>query len=525
MVGEVLKSQPASGTRIRFRQYADLLVRYLRPQAGLVAVVATLLFAGIGLQLLTPQIIRYFIDEALAGSPVSRLIGAAVLFTVIAVAQQIVNVLAAYASSRVGWAATNALRADLAKHCLALDMSFHNQQTPGEMIERIDGDANELGGFFSTFVISLLGNVLLLVGILALLFREDWRAGLALTAFSVVMLTVLARMRHLSVAHSKAERDASTDTFGFIEERLAGREDIWSSGAKPYVDRRFRELLRAWFRVELKVGLMTAIVFNTNTIMFRTGSAIALAVGAYLFLNDLATIGAAYLIFHYTSLLGAPVQSMTRQLTALQRATASLFRISELFQERKMVVDGTDELALRESSVRFECVSFGYKAGEPVLRDVTFEVRPGRVLGVVGRTGSGKTTLARLLVRLYDPDEGRVLLGGHDLRGYRVTDVRDRIATVTQDVGLFHGTIRDNLTLYDRSVEDGRLLEILDRLGFMHWYRTQPDGLDTRIRSGGAGMSAGEAQLLALSRVFLKDPAMSSSWTSRPPDWTARPRR
>ena len=263
-------------------------------------------------------------------------------------------------------------------------------------------------------------------------------------------------MRHLSVAHSKAERDASTDTFGFIEERLSGREDIWSTGAKPYVDRRFRELLRAWFRTDLKVGLMTAIVFNTNTTMFRAGSAIALAVGAYLFLNDLATIGSVCLIFHYTSLLGAPVQSMTRQLTALQRATASLFRISELFELRKTVLDGRDKPTLGEPYVRFEGVSFGYKSGEPVLRDVTFDIRPGRVLGVVGRTGSGKTTLARLLVRLYDPDEGRVLLGGHDLRGYRVTDVRDRIATVTQDVGLFHGTIRDNLTLYDRSVKGGR---------------------------------------------------------------------
>ena len=120
------------------------------------------------------------------------------------------------------------------------------------------------------------------------------------------------------MGHSKAERDASTEAFGFIEERLAGREDIWGSGAKPYVDRRFWELMRAWFKADLKVGLMTAIVFNTNTFMFRTGSAIALAVGAYLFLNDLATIGAAYLIFHYTSLLGAPVQSLTRQLTALQ---------------------------------------------------------------------------------------------------------------------------------------------------------------------------------------------------------------
>ena len=156
--------------------------------------------------------------------------------------------------------------------------------------------------------------------------------------------------------------------------------------------------------------------------------------------------------------------------------------------------------------MRFEGASFAYKAGEPVLRDVTFDLRPGRVLGVVGRTGSGKTTLARLVVRLYDPDEGRVLLGGRDLRGYRLADLREHVATVTQDVGLFHGTIRDNLTLYDRGVEDGRLLDIFDRLGFISWYRTQPDGLDTQLGSGGTGMSAGEAQLLALSRVFLKDP-------------------
>ena len=506
MVTQGLKSLSAPRMSVRLRQYVDLLVRYLRPQAGMVAAVGALLFTGIGLQLVNPQIVRYFIDEALAGSPVSRLVAAAALFTVIAVVQQIVNVLTAYASGRVGWTATNALRADLGKHCLSLDMSFHNDRTPGEMIERIDGDANELGGFFSTFVINLLGNALLLAGILALLFREDWRAGLALTAFTAVMLMVLARMRHLSVAHSKAERDASTDTFGFIEERLSGREDIWANKAKPYVDRRFRELMRAWFRADLRAGLMTGIVFNTNGFMFRVGSAISLAVGAYLFLNDLATIGTVYLIFHYTSLIGTPVQSMTRQLNNLQRATASLVRIYELFQNRRTVLDGEGSLAVAEPSLRFEEVSFGYEVSEPVLKDVNFDIRPGRVLGVVGRTGSGKTTLARLLVRLYDPDEGRILLGGQDIRGCQVADLRDRIAMVAQDVRIFHGTIRDNLTLYDRSVDDERLLGVFDRLGIMGWYRTQPNGLDTQLRSGGTGLSSGEAQLLALSRVFLRDP-------------------
>ena len=506
MVTQGLKSLSAPRLSVRFRQYVELLVRYLRPQAGMVAALAVLLFTGIGLQLANPQIVRYFIDEALAGSPVSRLIAAAVLFTVIAVVQQLVNVLAAYTSGRVGWTATNALRADLGEHCLSLDMSFHNDHTPGEMIERIDGDANELGGFFSTFVINLLGNALLLVGILALLFREDWRAGLALTAFTAVMLAVLASMRHLAVAHSKAERDASTETFGFIEERLSGREEIWANGAKPYVDRRFRELMRVWFRADLRAGLMTAIMFDINGFMFRVGSAMSLAVGAYLFLNDLATIGTVYLIFHYTSLIGTPVQSMTRQLNTLQRATASLVRIYELFQHRRTVLDGDGSLVVAEPSLRLEEVSFAYGEGEPVLKDVTFDLRPGRVLGVVGRTGSGKTTLARLLVRLYDPDEGRILLGGEDIRGCGVADLRDRIAMVAQDVRIFHGTIRDNLTLYDRSVDDERLLGGLDRLGIMGWYRTQPDGLDTQLGSGGTGLSSGEAQLLALSRIFLRDP-------------------
>ena len=507
MVTQGLKSLSAPRLSIHFRQYVDLLVRYLRPQRGLVVTVGVLLFINIGLQLVNPQIIRYFIDEAIAGSPVGQLVAAAALFTLIALIQQVVNIIATYASGRVGWTATNRLRGDLARHCLSLDMSFHNSRTPGEMIERIDGDATHLGGFFSNFVVELLGSAVLLVGILALLFREDWRAGLALTGFTVLVVIALSRTRHVSVAHWKKERDASTDTFGFIEERLSGREDIRTNGAKSYVDRRFRELMRAWFRAELKAGLMTGIVYNTNGLMFRAGSAIALGVGAYLFLRNLSTIGSVFLIFHYTSLLRAPIERLARQLNDLQQATASLIRIYELLQSSKTVLDGPSrELPEDEGSVRFESVSFGYETGEAVLRDITFDVRSGRVLGLLGRTGSGKTTLARLLVRLYDPDEGRILVAGDDIRHHAVFNLREHIAMVTQDVRLFHGTLRDNLTLYDRSVTDERLLEVLDRIGIMPWYRTQPHGLDTHLSSGGAALSSGEAQLLALSRLFLRDP-------------------
>ena len=327
-------------TRVPFRKYASLLWTYLRPQKALAAAVAVLLLANIGLQLVGPQILRYFIDEALGGSPVVNLVWIAVLFTAVALFQQAVNVVTTYTSGRVGWTATNALRGDLARHCMKLDMSFHNRRTPGEMIERIDGDAEELGGFFSTFVIHILGSTILLAGILVLLFREEWRAGLVLTVFALLVLIALYSLRNLTVDRFRAVREASAQTFGFIEERLAGREDIRTSAARPYVMLGFHSRIRDWFRKNLVASLMISLVLNTTWFSFAVGNAVALGVGAWLFLNDLVTIGTVYLVVHYTRMLLEPMERFTQQLNNLQRATASLIRIFDLLETRPSILDG-----------------------------------------------------------------------------------------------------------------------------------------------------------------------------------------
>ena len=489
------------------RQYADLLWTYLRPQKALVAVVVVSLLGNIGLQLVSPQILRFFIDEALEGSAVSRLIGVALLFTVIALVQQAVNVVATYTSGRVGWTATNALRGDLARHCLGLDMSFHNRHTPGEMIERVDGDAEELGSFFSTFVVHILGSILLLAGILVLLFREEWQAGLTLTVFTLVMLGLLFGLRNLTVDRFRAVREASAQTFGFVEERLAGREDIRTSAARPYVMLGFHSRIRTWFRRNLVASLMLSLILNTTWLSFTVGNAVALAIGSWLFLNGHVTIGTVYLIVHYTRMLLEPIERFTQQINNLQRATASVIRILDLMQTRRRVLDGPGvRFPQGALPVRFDDVSFSYSPGRPVLRDVSFDLAPGRALGLIGRTGSGKTTITRLLFRLYDPDRGRVLLGGRDVRDARIAELRQQIGVVTQDVRLFQGTVRDNLTLMDPAIPDDRLIRVVQELGLGDWYGALPDGLDSALRSEGADMSAGEAQLLAFARVFLRDP-------------------
>ena len=495
-------------TRVPLRRYASLLWTYLRPQKALVAVVVVSLLGNIGLQLLGPQILRYFIDEALAGSAVGRLVGIAALFTAVALVQQVVNVIATYTSGRVGWTATNALRGDLARHCLRLDMPFHNEHTPGEMIERVDGDAEELGGFFSTFVVKMLGSVILLVGILVLLFIEEWRAGVALTAFSMAVLLALYSLRNLTVDRFRAVREASAQTYGFVEERLAGREDIRAAAARSHVMLGFHQRIRDWFRKNLIASLMISLVLNTTWFSFSVGNAVALGIGAWLFLNGHVTIGTVYLIVHYTRMLLEPIERFTQELNNLQRATASVIRISDLLQIERRVLDGPGvRFPVGALPVRFEGVDFSY-GEEPVLRDVSFELAPGRTLGLVGRTGSGKTTMTRLLFRLYDPDRGRVLLAGRNVRDARLGELRERVGVVTQDVRLLAGTVRDNLTLLDPSIPDDRLLAVIAELGLGDWYQSLPDGLDNPVRSEGTGMSAGEAQLLAFARVFLRDPSV-----------------
>jgi ATP-binding cassette subfamily B protein len=494
---------------IPLKAYWELLARHIRPQKGRFILLTILLVGSIGLRVVNPQIMRSFIDSALAGEALRILINDAVLFIGIALLQQVVAVSVTYMGENVAWTATNALRAELAWHALNLDMSFHNDHTPGEMIERIDGDVAEMTTFFSQFLIVLIGNVLLMVGILAALYREDWRAGLAFTVFAVLVCLVLYRLRDIAMPHQKARRQAEAELFGFVEEQLAGTEDIRSSGA---VDFSLKELFRFQKNIythDRKARFKQFIIENVMGVAITAGTLLAMSSGYLLFAAGLITIGTVYLFVHYINLLIEPLWAFTHEIESFQTIGACVERLAELRKVQPVVLSGDREpLNARLPELCFEGVTFSYNGGDPVLSDLTFQLKPGKVLGLLGRTGSGKTTLARLIFRLYDPRSGHILLDGTDLRNLKIESLRKKVAIVTQDVQLFRASVRDNLTFFDRAIKDDEILKALDALDLTDWYKGLPQGLDTELSAGNRNLSAGEAQLLAFTRIFLHNPGL-----------------
>lgn len=494
---------------IPFKAYWDLLSRHLAPQRGRFALLAALLFGSIGLRVFTPQIMRAFIDEALAGEALQTLTGIALAFIGVAILQQVVAVSVTYLGENVAWTATNALRAELAWHALNLDMRFHNDRTPGELIERIDGDVTEMATFFSQFALNLVANGLLLVGILAALFIEDWRAGLGFTVFAIATILVLGRLKDIAVPEQKARREAETGLFGFVEEQLNGTEDIRSSGA---VDFSIRELFRHQAGILIhsrRAHFKRWILENSVRVAITLGHLLAISSGYWLFSIGLITIGTVYLFIHYISLLEEPLWAMTHEIDTFQTIGACVERLSEFRKLQPEVVDGPGvEAVSGPPGLAFEDVTFSYNGSDPVLAGLSFSQKPGSVLGLLGRTGSGKTTLARLIFRLYDPHEGRIALDGTDLRQFQLTALRQRVALVTQDVQLFRASVRDNLTFFDRSIPDAQILATLEQLELCEWLRGLPNGLETELETGSRSLSAGEAQLLAFARVFLRDPGL-----------------
>ncbi len=497
-----------SPTRVTFRQYVLLMKTYLGPQRFRVACMAILLFASIALQLLGPQIIRIFIDTLQRNGDQQVLTITALFYLGVVLGGQLISALAAYVSEDVGWNATNRLRADLTQHCLNLDRTFHSEHTPGELLERVDGNVNTLANFFSQFVIRIVGNGIFLVGVLVLMARENIWFGVVLSIFMTASMVVFVRAQQVATPFYKRNWQSQAVLTGFWGEVLGGLEDIAASGAAPFIRRRYFCLQRDEQRTHLAGNVLWNALEALGTFIDVLSLVIVLVMSAFFFVNGTMTIATVVLLLAYAAQLLNHTFEITEQFGSLQEATASIERINEISQTTNRVQDGPGvPFPAGALAIACEEVSFHYETSQPVLQALSFQVAPSEVVGLIGRSGSGKTTLTRLLMRFYDPVGGMIRLGEQDLRQARLDDLRGRVGLVTQEVQLFQATLRDNVTFFDERIDDQRILKAIEQLGIADWYARLPAGLDTEL-TGNGGLSAGEAQLLACIRVFLKDPQL-----------------
>ncbi|WKL01601.1 ABC transporter ATP-binding protein [Paenibacillus amylolyticus] len=485
------------------------LLRYLKPVKGRLAVLLIMLLTSTGLQLLNPQIIKRFIDTAASGGVLTNLIQLAGLFLVVAVFNQLITVAVSYLGNDVAWRATNQLRGDLLKHCLRLDMRFHNVKTPGEMIERVDGDVTSISNFFAMFIVQVIGSFVLLAGILGFMFSVNVPIALVMTVFTLLSILFMVFIRNLGVDSSKNERAASASLFGLIEERIAGIEDVQANGHVPYVMNRFYRTMRTVFLKGRKAWLLRVIPWNTTVVLFALAVTAVLLLGVHYYMEGLISIGTLFLIYQYTQMLNDPIEMLGDQVQEFQKAKSGMLRSRELLSMQSVIEEGTEEqLPEGPLGLEFSQVHFSYNQDKPVLQNINFAIKPGERLGIIGRTGSGKSSLSRVLLRLYNLDRGTIRVGGTDITKLSLQALYRRVGMVTQDVQLFDGTLRDNLTLFNGDVSDQMIRETTDRLGLSQWIDSQPAGLDTYLAAGGSSLSAGEAQLFALTRVFLTEPSL-----------------
>jgi ABC-type multidrug transport system fused ATPase/permease subunit len=483
------------------------LIALLRPDARRWAVLGALLAASSALALAGPLVVRTIVDRATEGASTATFVGLALIFLAIAVTTQVVGVVVTRFATVTAWGTTNELRLRMTRHVLGLDHEFHRTHTPGELIQRVDGDVTSVSDFLSQVVPKATGGVLLITGMLTVLTVLDWRIGLGMLVYLMLAVGVLLTMRHRAISESADEMGALAQLYGGIEERLTAAEDLRSNGAGAHAMWRFVEdsggMLRSSVRRQRAFIRMWWAVQGAVTV----GSVLALIASAALVDQGAITLGTGFLLFQYVLVISRPLEDLVHQLETVQKANGAMVRVVDLLAVEATIADrGTTSPPPGALAVTCRNVSFAYGTSDDeqvVLHGLDLEVAGGRSVGVVGRTGSGKTTFSRLLLRLVESTTGTVSLGGVAIRDIPLAELRRRVALVPQEVELFEGTIRDNVTLFDDEPTDDEVIEALSRAGLS---ALAAAGIHRNLGAGGAGLSAGESQLLALARVWLRQP-------------------
>ena len=413
-----------------------------------------------------------------------------------------------YLSTWVGQHVVHAIRRDLFAHVLRQSIAFHERERVGQISSRLTHDVNTLAEVASSGALNLVNDLLTLGGIVAIMALLDVRLTLVtLASIPVVMVSMGTLGKQMRRAYRQVQQALAEVNAG-VEQGVAGMRVVQSLSRELFTVDQFESLSLRNMKANLRVGLLFAAVFPTMTVTNMLGVALVLGYGGTLVADGTVTAGVLLAFLGYVYRFFGPLRELSLVYNTFQAAAASLDRIADYMARRPQIAESAQPARPEggfKGHVAFEHVTFGY-GDEPVLRDVALSVDAGETIALVGPTGAGKSTIARLLARLYDVDEGAVSIDGVDVRWIASMDLRRLVTVVPQDVFLFADTIRENVRYGDPQASDEEV-EAAARRAQAHGFITRlPHGYDSQVGELGAMLSGGQRQLVAFARALLADP-------------------
>jgi len=415
-----------------------------------------------------------------------------------------------YVLQLMGQYIMNDLRRQIFAHLQRLPIAFFDRNPIGRLVTRVTTDVDALNEMFTAGIVSIFGDVLLLAGIVAVLFWLDWR--LALVAFSIVpLLLLLTSWFKLRVRQSFREvRVRIARINAFLQEHVTGMQVVQLFNREQRAFREFAAINDAHRQANVRSIFYYAVFFPGVELITACGLALLILVGGGRAVSGVISVGALVAFLQYAQRFYQPLADLSEKYNILQSAMASSERIFRLL-DTPVSIDSPPAAYRPEAvggEIEFDDVRFSYQEGEPVLQGISFRVRPGETLAVVGHTGAGKSTLANLLLRFYDVDSGAVRVDGIDVRRWDLPRLRRSVAMVLQDVFLFAGTVAANIRLGEESIDGERVRWAAREVHALPFIERLPGGFDHAVRERGAGLSVGQKQLIAFARALAFDPSI-----------------
>lgn len=456
-----------------------------------------------------PYLIQLTVDKYIANSWIQALINISLIQVGMLLVETAMRFLFTYLTNWLGQSVVKDLRLAVYKKVSHLNLAFFDKTPIGTLTTRTINDIEAINDIFSEGLISIIADVLMIVAILAMMFFQDWRLTLvSLSPFPVLILATYFFKESVNKSFYQV-RNAVAALNAFVQEHITGMVVVQAFSGEKRESAKFKKINKEHRKANVDAIFAYSVFFPVVEIILAISLGLMVWYGANQVLNYQVTQGVMIAFIMYLNMLFRPLRVLADKFNTLQMGMVACERVFKLLDSDEYLPDnGTKSAANLKGAITFDNVSFAYKDNDYVLRNINFEVKPGDTVAIVGHTGSGKTTIISILNRLYDIQQGRILLDGVDIRDYKLASVRSRIGVVLQDVFLFAGSIYENMTLRNPNITREQVEAATRMIGMYEFISELPGGFDYAVMERGSTLSLGQRQLISFVRALLYNPAI-----------------